>query len=261
MFTDDYTRYTETYTGTKKSDWFNCLKAFHSLAKTRTKQERPIEKLRSDYGAELQSQKVEQWLLQEGIVFEPSAPYSQEQNGVSERTDRTIMDMARATIIEGDLGDIFWPEVVLTMTYTKNVRPTTALEGGNPYEKQFNCPPDVSHLRILGSTVYVLIHEEERDLKSEKFTPRALKGKLVGYDGHTIYRVHIEEQQKVIRVKDLRVFEDTVAGDTNLPTFDGKPTFEGFLATDDDDDQSIRPSTSKEIAPPQTKEPTTSRSG
>ena len=58
-FTDDCTRYTETYTGTKKSDWFNCLKAFHSLAKTRTKQERPIEKLRSDYGAELQSQKVE----------------------------------------------------------------------------------------------------------------------------------------------------------------------------------------------------------
>ena len=199
--------------------------------------------------------------MQEGIVFEPSAPYSQEQNGVSEQTGRTIMDMARATIIEGDLDDIFWPEVVLAMTYTKNVRPTTALEGGNPYEKQFNCPPDVSHLRILGSTVYVLIHEEERDLKSEKFTPRALKGKLVGYDGHTIYKVHIEEQQKVIRVKDLRVFEDTVAGDTNLPTFDGKPTFEGFLATDNDDDQSIRPSTSKEIAPTQTKEPTTSRSG
>lgn len=164
------------------------------------------------------------------------------------------MDMARATIIEGDLDDIFWPEVLLAMTYTKNVRPTTALEGGNPYEKQFNCPPNVSHLRILGSTVYVLIHEEERDLKSEKFTPRALKVKLVGYDGHTIYRVHIEEQQKVIRVKDLRVFEDTVAGDTNLPTFDGMKVFwpqttmnQAFYV--------------KRDCTPTNKRPTTSRSG
>lgn len=117
-FTNDCTRYTETYTRTKKSDWFNYLKAFHSLAKTRTKQERrPIEKLRSDYKADLQSQKVEeQWFLQEGIVFEPFVPYSQEQNGVSEPTGRTIMDMARATITEGDLSDIFWPEVVLAMT-------------------------------------------------------------------------------------------------------------------------------------------------
>ena len=75
-FVDDCIRYTETYSGTKKSDWFNCLKAFHNLVKTWTKLERPVEKLRSDYGAELQSQKEEQWLSQdsqEGIVFKPSA--------------------------------------------------------------------------------------------------------------------------------------------------------------------------------------------
>ena len=31
---------------------------------------------------------------------------------------------------------------------------------------------------------------------------------LVGYNKHTIYRVFIEKDQKVIRVKDLRIFED-----------------------------------------------------
>lgn len=149
--------------------------------------------MQSDYEAELQSQKVEQWLLQEGIVFEPFVLYLQEQNKVLEWTYRTIMDMARVTIIEKDLDDIFWPKIVLTMTYTKNVRPTTALKGGKPYKKQFNCLFDVCHLWILGSTVYLLIHEEEQDFQSEKFTPQALKGKLVDYNGHTIYRVHIEE--------------------------------------------------------------------
>lgn len=121
-FTDDFSRYTEAYTGTKKSDWFKCLKAFYNLCKTRSKQERPVERLRSDYGSELQSKKVGEWLTNEGIIFEPSAPYSQEQNGVSERGGRTIMDMTRATILEGNINDDLWPEVVLAMTHVKNIR-------------------------------------------------------------------------------------------------------------------------------------------
>lgn len=57
--------------------------------------------------------------------------------------------------------------------------------------------------------MYVFIHEEEQNLKSEKFEAQALEGTLIGYDGHTIYRVFIREQDKVIRVKDLQIFEDT----------------------------------------------------
>lgn len=88
-FTDDCTRHTETYTGTKKSDWIQCHKAFHNLAKTRTKTSRPTKKIRSDYGSELQSKKVDQWLAQKGIILEPSAPYSREQNEVLERVELT----------------------------------------------------------------------------------------------------------------------------------------------------------------------------
>lgn len=186
-FTDDCTCHTETYTGTKKSDWLQCLKAFHNLAKTRTKSSRPTERIRSHYCSKLQSKKVDQWLAQEGIILEPSAPYSQEQNGVSERVGHTLMDMARASIIERGIDDMFWPKVILAMTYIKNIRPTSALNGLSPHEKLHNTPPDPTHLRVLGSTIYVLIHKEERDLKSEKFVLRAMKGTLVRFDGHTIY--------------------------------------------------------------------------
>lgn len=236
-FTDDFTRYTETYTGAKKSDWFKCLKAFHNLCKTRSNKERPVHRLRSDYGSELQSKRVEEWLKKEGIIFEPSAPYSQEQNGVSELVGRIIMDMTRATILEGNLCDDLWPEIVLAMTYIKNIRPTKALEGNSsPYYAQHQKDPDINHLRILGSTVYVLLHEEERDLKSEKWKARALRGKLVGFDGLTIYRVYIEQQAKVIRIKDLRIFEDYEPKDsTDLPTYEETPTFQGFPADDNDD--------------------------
>ena len=116
---------------------------------------------------------------------------------------RTIIDMTRATILEGSLDDKLWPEVGLAMTYVKNVRPTKALGGDSPYHALQTIQPDIQHLWVLGSTVYVLLHEEERDLKFEKWNPRVLPGTLVGYDGHTIYRVHIREQNKVIRIKDL----------------------------------------------------------
>ena len=147
------------------------------------------------------------------------------------------MDMTRATILEGSLDDELWPEIVLAMTYVKNVRPTKALGGDNPYHAQQKIHPDIQHLRVLGSTVYVLLHEEERALKSEKWNPRALHGILVGYDGHTIYRVHIREQNKVIRIKDLRIFEDYEAKtSTELPEYKNTPTFSGFLLSDDDDE-------------------------
>ena len=145
-FTGECTRYTETYTEVKKSDWFKCPKAFYNLCKTSSGLKRPVQRLRSDYGSELQSKRVEEWLEKEGIVFEPSTPYSQEQNGVSEQVGQTIMDMARATILEGNLSDDLWPEVIPAMTYIKNLRPTKALENNNtPYNAQYKEDPDISH--------------------------------------------------------------------------------------------------------------------
>ena len=236
-FTDDFTRYTETYTGVKKSDWFSCLKTFYNLCKTRSQKERPVERLRLDYGSELQSKRVEDWLLKEGIIFEPSAPYSQEQNDVSERMGGTIMDMTWATILKGSLDDDLWPEVIVAMTSIKNVRPTKALDEKNPYYVQYDNNPSIQHLRILGSTVYVFLHKKERALKSEKWKLRALRGILVGYDGHTIYRVYTREQNKVIRIKDLRIFEDyETKADTTLPDYQHTPTFQGFPLEDDNED-------------------------
>lgn len=152
------------------------------------------------------------------------------------------MEMVRVTILEGGMDDTLWPEVVLVMTHIKNLRPTQALEGAiSPIEKQADIPPSLQHLRVFGSTVYVFLHEEERTLKSAKWDARALKGKLVGFDGHTIYRVHVEEQGKVIRVKGLRIYEDTSAKQHSiLPDFDGKPTFDGVQLTDEEEHSSSR---------------------
>ncbi len=65
-----------------------------------------------------------------------------------------------------------------------------------------------------------------------------MKGTLVGYDGHTIHRVQINDQNKVIRVKDLRIFKDFKTKlHTSLPDYEDKPTFEGFPLADGEDSE------------------------
>ena len=230
-FTNHCTRYIETYTGSKKNNWLECIKVFHSLCCTGLKQNHLIERLQSDYESELQSHKADDWLEKEGIVFETSAPYSQEQYGVSERVGRTIMDMTRATLLEANIDDELLREIILAMTYIKNNRPTIALPSNTtPHEAQSQKAADISHLRVLGSKVYVFLYKEEQSRKSGKWVPRALKGTLVGYKSHTIHRVYIKDQNKVIQVKDLRIFEDfETKPSIDLPDYQGKPTFKEFL--------------------------------
>jgi transposase InsO family protein len=57
---------------------------------------------------------VEEYLEEEGIKHEFSAPYTPQQNGVVERKNRTLIDMARTMLGEFKTPERFWSEVVNT---------------------------------------------------------------------------------------------------------------------------------------------------
>ncbi len=174
-FTNDNTSITKTYTRRQKNEWLKSLKALYNLVCTHTGLDKPIKRLRSDYGSELQSQKVDKWLTKQGITFEPFVPYFQEENRVSERTKRMIIGMVRVTILEGGIDNILWSEIILVMTHIKNLRPTRVLkEFISPIKMQNQAIPDLNHLRIFGSNVYVFLHKEKQSLKSAKWEARAL---------------------------------------------------------------------------------------
>ncbi len=164
---------------------------------------------------------VDQWMQEQGIEFEPSAPYSQKQNGLAERKGRTLMERVSSTILGRAIPDNLWPEILLAMTHVSNLLPTSLLDRLSPYEVSTGLLPQLNHLQVLGSTVYVFIHEEKRKAKSVKWEPRAKRGLLVGYDGYSIYRVYLEKYVKVIRIKDLRIFKDaSTKPETSLPIYD-----------------------------------------
>ena len=59
--------------------------------------------LRSNNGGEYTSRQFEAYLAKEGIKHQLTIPYTPQQNGVSERRNRTLMEMARCLLYEKKL--------------------------------------------------------------------------------------------------------------------------------------------------------------
>lgn len=67
-------------------------------------------------------------MQEQEIKFEPSAPYSQEQNKLAERKGQILIDCVRSTILEGAIIDNLWPKILLAMTHVSNLLPTFSLD-------------------------------------------------------------------------------------------------------------------------------------
>jgi transposase InsO family protein len=207
-FTDDYTRLTRVFTLKEKSQLMAKLKEFYAwcFAQRGVK----IKRLRSDNGTEFNNGPLRQWMADVGIQWEPTVTYSPEQNGLAERSQRTLTEKARAMIADSGLDKTLWPELIMTANYLRNRSPTKRL-GMTPYEAYEGTKPSLQHLRIIGSTVYTLIPKERRQ-QSAKFDDRSQKCRLIGYDGESIYRVWNPLTRRVTRVKDVVIDECNQTG-------------------------------------------------
>ena len=76
--------------------------------------------LRSDRGGEFTSDEFEEYCQKHGIRRQFSAARTPQQNGVVERKNRTVQEMARTMLTESKLADGFWREAVHTAVYIQN---------------------------------------------------------------------------------------------------------------------------------------------
>ncbi len=79
-----------------------------------------VHTLRSDNGGEYGGKEFNSWLSKKGIKHESSAPYNPEQNGVSERANRTVVESARSLIHMKKLPLELWAEAINCAVYTLN---------------------------------------------------------------------------------------------------------------------------------------------
>jgi hypothetical protein len=164
-----------------------------------------IKKTRSDNGTKFKNSQIEGFLEEEGIKHEFSSPYTPQQNGVVERKNRTILDMARTMLDEYKTPDWFWAEAINTACYSINRLYLHRILKKTSYELLTGKKPNVSYFRVFGSKCFVLV---KRGRKS-KFAPKAIEGFLLGYDSNArAYRV-FNKSTGLVEVSCDIVFDET----------------------------------------------------
>jgi hypothetical protein len=127
------------------------------------------------------------------------------KNGVVERKNRALLDMARTMLDEYKTPDRFWAEAINTACYSINQLYIHRILKKTSYELLTGKKPNVSYFRVFGSKCFILI---KRGRKS-KFAPKAIEGFLLGYDSNIrAYRV-FNKSTGLVEVSCDIVFDDT----------------------------------------------------
>lgn len=202
-FKDAYTKFRYCFFLKHKSEVKDVLEEFILHAKNLGHN---IKEILSDNGGEFDNQEVRKILKKYGISPRPTAPYTPEQNGNSERENRTIVEMARTLKYSNEDAEFpayLWAELISTSIYVLNRTGKSSVQGSSPYELWMNKKPRINHMRIIGSVCYAHIPVQKR----KKMDKKATKGYLVGYDGNERYRIYIKETGTVICSRDV-IFEE-----------------------------------------------------
>ena len=148
-FIDDFSRRTWVYFLKLKSEVFNIFLAFKAFVEKQSGHQ--ILKLRSDNGGEYVNNKFINFCTENGIQMQHTVPYTPQQNGVAERKNHTLKEMANCMLQSKGLGLSFWAEAINCVNYIINRTPTKVLKNITPEEAWSSIKPDVSHFRVFGS--------------------------------------------------------------------------------------------------------------
>lgn len=207
-FIDNFTGYIFLYFCLLKSDATKCLEKFLAdIAPLGNVQclldisDVDLKKLRSDGGGEYMGKQFKDVLVQNKIKHEQSAPYSPHQNGVAERSWRTLFDMGRCLLIGSKLPQDLWPYALMHAAYIRN-RCYVERLSQTPYFMLTGRKPDLSNMHVFGSVCFTL------EQKRSKLDPKSKRGIFVGYDKESpAFLVYSPDDKRVRKSRSVRFTE------------------------------------------------------
>jgi hypothetical protein len=145
--------------------------------------------------------------------------YAPQQNGVVERKNQTIMNMARSLLKEKCLSNNFWAEAVACSAYLLNRSPTTSLKMKVPQEAWSGTKLNVVHLRTFGCIAYAHIPFELRN----KLDDRSEKCIFTRYsETSKAYRIYIPISKKLILSRDVKFLENQLWNESENQKMDSQ---------------------------------------
>jgi hypothetical protein len=209
---DNYSHFTWVFFLQGKGKTQEVLKKF--LKRIQNEFDAKVKRIRSDNDTEFKNTQVEDYLDEECIKHEFSTSYTPQQNGVDEKKNRTLIEMARIMLDEYKTSNRFWAEAVNTAWHATNRLYLHKLLKKTPYALFTGKKPNVSYFRVFESKCYVL----QKRSKSSKFAPKVYEGFLLGYDSNScVYHVFSKDSGCVEITCDA-VFDET--NDSQVEQYD-----------------------------------------
>jgi len=163
---------------------------------------------------------ITNWVHEQGIKMEHSAPDTPAQNGGAERWGGVIKEKARAMAIGARLPWQLWPEITRAAVYLHNRTPRLTTEWKTPLERFHSSlvtrgglnasehKPHQGHLKVYGFKAFAMTDiAKKKQKRLERLRPRSWIGYLVGYDSSNIYRIWNPGTNQVVRTRDV-IFDE-----------------------------------------------------
>ena len=127
------------------------FKNFHSMI--RTQYNVGIKILRTDNGTEYYNSALGSFLLENGLVHQSSCVDTPQQNGVAERKNRHLLEVARSLMFTSNIPKKFWGDAILTACYLINRMPSRVLNYRKPLDHLVDKFPELSLTPYYAMTI------------------------------------------------------------------------------------------------------------
>ncbi|KAK9931773.1 hypothetical protein M0R45_019037 [Rubus argutus] len=201
-FIDDFSRKTWSYLLTEKSEAFTSFKYLKSYMEKETGLS--IKCLRTDRGGEFTSGEFNDFCRKNGIKRQFTTAYTPQQNGVTERKNRTVMNMVRCMLSEKRIPKTFWPEAANWAIYVLNRCPTLVVKDATPQEAWSGVKPSVEHLKVF----WCVCHIHVPDVRRTKLEDKSFSCVFLGVSEESKdYKLYDPVGKKILISRDV-VFEE-----------------------------------------------------
>ncbi|KAL8109947.1 hypothetical protein AgCh_025882 [Apium graveolens] len=149
--------------------------------------ERKVRVMITDQGGEFGFNKFKKFFEKDGITRQYTAPYTPQQNGVVERRNRTVVEMAKICLKEMKLPSFMWGEAVRHSVYLLNKLPKRVMSGITQYETWNEKKPQVGHIRVFGCISFMRIPSQKMRKLYNRSKPVVNLGKEPGTKADRLY--------------------------------------------------------------------------
>lgn len=203
LLVDDLSRFMWLVLLGAKDEAATAVKRFQAMVEVESG--RKLRVLRTDRGGEFTSIEFGEYCADRGVQRHLTAPYSPQQNGVVERRNQTVVQMARSMIKAMGVPNRFWGEAVTTAVFILNRAPTKAVEGKTPYEAWYGERPTVNFFRTFGCVAHVKVVKPNLKKLEDRSVPMVFLGYVDGGKSYKVYNPVIN----TVHVTRDAIFEET----------------------------------------------------